>query len=68
MSYRVLWELVSLVKSVILTFLIIPILIVIAVRNPEAAGHFVAVVVTAGARLLAGTAGFFGSLLGGKTA
>ncbi len=53
-------------KGMILTFLVIPVILVIAVRNPEATGHFVAVIVTTGAKLLSGVADFLARLLGGK--
>ncbi len=55
----------SLMKNVILTLLVIPLIIVLATKSPEATGHLVAVVITAGAKLLDGVASVLNAALGG---
>ncbi len=52
-------------NKVILTLLVIPLIIVLATKSPEATGHLVAMVVTAGAKLLNGVASMLNALLGG---
>lgn len=46
-------------------FLIIPLVIVVATRNPQAVGHLVEAVFILGARLLNAVATLLGLLLGG---
>lgn len=55
----------SLMKSLIVTLLVIPLIIVMAVRDPQGTGHLVALVITLGARLLNGVATFLNAILGG---
>jgi hypothetical protein len=43
---------VSSMKKLVLTLLVIPLIIVMAVQDPQGAGHLVQVVITDGAKLL----------------
>jgi hypothetical protein len=54
----------TLVK-VLVVLLVIPLLIVMAVRDPQGMAHLVELVFSVGAKLLNATAAFLGSLLGG---
>jgi hypothetical protein len=47
------------VKKLVVLLLVIPLVIVIVVENPQAAGHVVQVIITFGARLLIDVASFF---------
>ncbi len=59
------WGLVGLMKKVILTLLVIPLIIVLATKSPEAAGHLVATIITLGAKLLNGVASAINAVFGG---
>jgi hypothetical protein len=52
-------------RKVILTLLVIPLIIVLATKSPEATGHLVAAVITVGAKLLNGVASIINAVLGG---
>lgn len=54
----------SLVTRLIITLLIIPLIIVMAVRSPQAVGHLIELIIIVGARLLNAVAAFATSLLG----
>jgi hypothetical protein len=54
------------VKKIVLMLLVIPLLIVMAVKDPQGAGHLVQFVITLGARLLNAVASFLNSLLGSQ--
>lgn len=58
-------ELVSLMRHLVLTLLVIPLIIVLAVKSPEATGHLVALIITTGAKLLDAVASFINNLFGG---
>lgn len=51
--------------KLLLSFLVVPLLFVMAARAPEAAGHLAELIIVAGARLLNGVAVFLSSLLTG---
>jgi hypothetical protein len=53
------------VKKVVLVLLVIPLLIVMAAKDPQGTGHLVQFLITLGARLLNAVASFLNSLLGG---
>ena len=59
-------ELVSTLNKLVLTLLVIPLLIVMAARDPQGMGHLVEMIFTVGAKLLNGVATILNSLLGGK--
>lgn len=50
-----------------LILLVIPLLIVMATRDPQGIAHLVEVIFTVGAKLLNATAAFLDSLLGGHS-
>lgn len=52
--------------KLLLILLVIPLLIVMATRDPQGFAHLVEMIFTSGARLLSGTANFLISLLGGS--
>lgn len=52
-------------RKLILTLLVVPLVIVIATKSPQATGHLVELIITAGAKVLDGVATFLGDLLGG---
>lgn len=51
--------------KLLLVLLVIPLLIVIATRDPQGFAHFVEAIFTVGAKLLNATATFLDTLLGG---
>lgn len=51
-------------NKVILTLLVIPLIIVMAAKDPQAAGHLVQVIITWGAKLLNAVATLLNDLLG----
>lgn len=51
-------------NKVILTFLVIPLVIVMAVRDPQGMGHLAQLIITLGARLLNAVADILNTLLG----
>ena len=57
-------ELVSLLWKAILTLLVVPLIVVMAARDPQGTGHLVALLITAGAKLLTAVADFLNALLG----
>jgi hypothetical protein len=52
------------VMRLLLTLLVIPLLIVLAVKSPRAVGHLVELVIVIGARILDGVATLLGNILG----
>jgi len=52
--------------KLLLILLVIPLLIVMATRDPQGVAHLVEMIFTLGAKLLNGTASFLISLLGGS--
>jgi hypothetical protein len=58
-------ELVNAVNKLVLTLLVIPLLIVVAVRNPQGAGHLVEIVFVGGAKLFNLVATIGSNMLGG---
>ncbi len=58
-------ELVNAVNKLVLTLLVIPLLIVVAVRNPQGVGHLVEIIFVGGAKLLNMVATITGNMLGG---
>ncbi len=54
----------ALVKLLLIA-LVIPLLIVMATRDPKGVAHLVEMILTLGAKLLSATANFLDSLLGG---
>jgi hypothetical protein len=53
-------------KKLIVVMLVIPLIIVLAVEDPQGAGHLVQFVITVGAKLLHATATMLHSLLAGN--
>ncbi len=58
-------ELVNAVNKLVLTLLVIPLLVVLAVRDPQGVGHLVEIVFVGGAKLLNLVATVVGNMLGG---
>ena len=56
-------ELVSTVSKFVLTLLVRPLLVVMAVKDPQGMGHLVQLIITAGANLLNAVAAFLNNLL-----
>jgi hypothetical protein len=56
-------ELVSTVNKLILIFLVIPLLIVMAAKDPQGMGHLVQLIITIGAKLLNAVAALLNNLL-----
>lgn len=52
-------------RKLILTLLVIPLVIVLATKSPQATGHLVELLIAAGGKLLDGVATFLSDLLGG---
>jgi len=52
----------------VLTLLVLPLLIVMAAKDPQSMGHLVQMIITLGARLLNGVATILNNLLGGAQA
>jgi len=52
--------------KLLFTLLVIPLLIVMATRDPQGVAHLVEVIFTVGAKLLNGTATFLVNLLGAQ--
>ena len=58
---------VSALVKVLLVLLVIPLLIVMATRDPQGVAHLVEMIFTVGAKLLSATATFLDALLGGHS-
>ena len=54
------------VKKIVLTLLVIPLIIVMATKDPQAVGRLVVVIITVGAKLLSFVATLLNVLLGGN--
>lgn len=52
-------------KKVVLVLLVIPLIIVVATKDPHAAGQFVQLVVTVGAKVLDAVATLISDIVGG---
>ncbi len=50
-------------KKLIVVFLIIPLIIVMVVNDPQGAGHLMQIIITIGAKLLGAVAAFLNQLL-----
>jgi hypothetical protein len=55
---------VSAVHKLVLILLVVPLVIVLAVRDPQGMGHLVAIIFTIGAKLLDGVATILNALTG----
>jgi len=58
---------VSTLVKLLLALLVIPLLIVMATRDPQGIAHLVEMILTLGAKLLNATATFLDALLGGHS-
>jgi hypothetical protein len=59
---------VSAVHKLVLVLLVIPLVIVLAARDPQGMGHLVAIIFTIGAKLLDGVAAILNTLVGSHPA